>query len=911
MVTKKKKLIIFDGNAIIHRSFHAIPPLTIKSGEMVNAVYGFTSMLLKVFKDLKPDYIAVTFDMFGPTFRHEKFKEYKAKRVKAPQELYDQIGRVHELVEAFSIPIYEQKGFEADDVIGTITKEAKEVEKIIVTGDMDTMQLVDEDTKVYTLKKGLSDTVIYDEAAVKERYGLRPDQMIDYKALRGDPSDNIPGVKGIGEKTAVELLQKFVTLDKIYQALEQDDKSMADVKDRVKELLKKHKQDAQMSKKLATIVCDVPIDFDLAETSVKHYDRDKVVKLFQQLEFKTLLNRLPDVEKGEDIKMVERLRGREIEKSRGQDNKYILVDKETKLNKLIEELRKQKHLCVDTETTGLDERTAKLLGISFSWEKGQAYYVNVENRPEWVKKLKPVLESPQIDKYGHNLKYDWQILKRYGVDLAPLYFDSMIAAYLLSSGRRTYKLEDLVFSELGYEMQPIQDLIGPKGKKQIAMTEVPVDKLSWYSCEDADYALQLSEKLDYELEKQDIHGLMQKIEMPLVKVLGQMELAGIRIDRSFLKSMSVKLNKRLEIIKGKIHKEAGGEFNIASPLQLKEVLFDKLEISTEGLGRTKTGVSSAASELEKLEKKHPIIPMIMEWRELAKLINTYIDALPKLVNTVTGRVHTNFNQTITSTGRLSSSDPNLQNIPIRTDMGKEIRKAFIADRGNKLIAADYSQIELRIIASLANDEKMLDAFNKGEDIHQRTAADINEVAIDKVTPEMRYAAKEINFGIIYGMGVYGLASRTGIDRDEAREFIRRYYESYEAIAHWLEETRRLAHENEYVETLFGRRRYLPELQSHNHMLKAQAERMAVNMPIQGTAADLIKLAMIAIADGLPKVSAEAKMLLQVHDELVFEVPNKEVDKVADYIKKTMENVYKLRAPIDTHIGVGDNWGECK
>ncbi|MFC1662585.1 DNA polymerase I [Patescibacteria group bacterium] len=902
---KRKKLVIIDGNAIIHRSFHAMPPLTTKKGELVNAVFGFTTTLLKAIKDLKPDYITVTFDVSGPTFRHKEYKEYKATRVKAPQELYDQIGRVHEIVEALSIPIYELKGFEADDLIGTITEKVRDVDKIIVTGDMDTLQLVDKDTEVYTLKRGVGDTITYGEKQVIERYGITAEQMTDYKGLRGDPSDNIPGVKGIGEKTAIDLLKTFGSLEEIYQALEKNSPEMNKVKDRIKQLLKDHKKEAKLSKKLATIDRQVPVKFDLSDTFVHKYDRNKVVELFHELEFNSLLNRLPDTD-GSSPRA--ELHNSPVKRS---DARYKLIDDDKELDKLIIQLKKQKFVCVDTETTGLDERTAQLLGVSLCWKKGEAYYINVQDKPGRIKKLKPLLEQNDIQKYGHNLKYDWQVLRRYDIDLYPLSFDSMIAAYLLSAGRRAYKLDDLVFAELGYEMQPIEALLGPKGKKQLAMTEVPLDKLSWYSGEDADYTLRLVEKYDTDLEKEDIHGLFEKIEMPLVKVLGQMELAGIKIDTVFLKQMSKKLNKQIKSLETKIHQQAGKTFNIASPIQLKEILFDKLEISTEGLGRTKTGVSTAAGELEKLQGKHPIIPFIMEWRELSKLTNTYIDALPKLINSVTGRVHTNFNQTITATGRLSSSDPNLQNIPIRTEIGREIRKAFVADRGNTLISADYSQIELRIIASLANDEGMLNAFRKGEDIHKRTAADINEVSIEKVTPEMRYAAKEVNFGIIYGMGVYGLASRTGISREEARDFIQRYYDTHDAIAQWLEDTRMSAYENGYVETLFGRRRHLPDINSSNRMIRSGAERMAVNMPIQGTAADLLKMAMIEIQKGLPKVSSGSRMLLQVHDELVFEVPNNEVKKVSEYVKTTMESVYKLRAPIETHIGAGRNWGECK
>lgn len=905
-MAKSKKLVIFDGNAIIHRSFHAVPQSLITSkGELVNAVYGFASLLLKVMKELKPDYVAVAFDLKGPTFRHKQYKEYKATRVKAPQELYDQIERVHEVVEAFNIPIYELEGYEADDVIGTVTKKVDgDIEKTIVTGDMDTLQLVDTHTKVYTLKKSINDTILYDPAAVKERYGLTPDQMIDYKALRGDPSDNIPGVKGIGEKTAVELLEQFKTLDDLYAAIKKNTPKAQKLKERTRELLTEHERDALMSRELATIVRDAPVKFSLDDTSVQQYNRAQVMKLFQELEFKSLLGRLPEDGNGEE-------RRTEARSTHGKTFDYELINDESSFKSFLAAAEKAPLLCIDTETTSLDERSAQLLGISVAWQEGTAYYLNVRDHKEWLKELKGLFENTSIPKYGHNLKYDWQILKRHGIDLQPLTFDSMIAAYLLSAGRRAYGLKELALTELGYEMQPIEDLIGPKGKDQLTMDKVPVEKVSWYAAEDADWTLRLASKFDTELEKENIKGLFEKIEMPLVPVLGRMELAGIKVDVAFLKKMEKSLKQTLAGVEKKIYKHAGSEFNIGSPIQLKKVLFDNLEISTQGLSRTKTGVSTAAGELEKLEKVHPIIPLIMEWREISKLLSTYVTALPKQVHDQTGRVHTTYSQTIAATGRLSSIDPNLQNIPIRTELGREIRKAFIADKGNVLISADYSQIELRVIASLANDQRMIESFKAGEDIHKRTAADIHNVSLDEVTPEMRYAAKEINFGIIYGMGVYGLASRTGIDREAARDFIQRYYDTHEAIADWLEETRRMAYEQGYVETLFGRRRQLPDIHSHNRQIRAAAERVAVNMPIQGTAADLIKMAMIKIDAELPKKFPNAKMLLQVHDELVFEVPEKEAPAVSQYIKDAMENVYQLRVPVEVHIGTGSNWGECK
>lgn len=903
----KQKLLIIDGNALIHRSFHALPPLTDSKGEPVNAVYGFATSLLKAWKDLKPTHIVATFDMKGPTFRDEMYKEYKATRVKAPDELYVQIPRVKEMVKSFNIPIYEKKGFEADDVIGTITKETKGVENIILTGDMDSMQLVDDHTKVYTMRKGITDTVLYDEQGVKERYALRPDQVIDYKALRGDPSDNIPGVKGIGEKTATELLKEFDTLEDLYTALADNTKKAKALKEGVREKLLTHKSDVFLSKKLATIKRDVPIEFDLEKTALKNYDRNKVADMFRELNFKSLLSKLPEIDAktGKQAVMHFDLSAPAPKKA---GHNYTIVNDDTTWQKFFSALKEQKVFAIDTETTELDPWKAKLLGLSFSWKKGEGWYIVAKD--EWLDKLRPILEDPKIEKVGHNMKFDVKILKLNGVDMT-MSFDTMLASYVLNAGTRQHSLDSLAFAEFGYEMMPIQALIGPKSKKQLSMEDVPLEKLGWYSSEDADFTWRLYEILKPRLEKESITGLFHEIEMPTAAVLVDMELAGIKIDIELLADMGKAMRANLKKIEQKIYSLAGGDFNINSPLQLKEVLFEKLKISTHGVGRTKTGFSTAADELEKMKDAHPIIPLIGQQRELSKLLSTYIEALPEMVNEKTGRIHTDYNQAVAATGRLSSNNPNLQNIPIRTDLGAEIRKAFIADRGKRLISADYSQIELRIIASMAKDEAMMESFRKGEDIHTRTAANINGVPLDKVTHQMRRAAKAVNFGIIYGLGYVGLAQGKGISRDEAKAFIDKYFQIHKNIKQWIESTKKLAHEKGYVETLFGRRRYFPEINSSNGMLVASAERQAINAPIQGTAADLMKLAMIHVHAGLSKVSKESKLLLQVHDELVVEGPMDDVDKVSKFLKKTMENVYTLNVPIEVEVGVGKNWGEAK
>lgn len=926
MPKTKEKFIIIDGNALLHRAFHALPPMTTKDGKVVNAVYGFTSILLKIIKELKPDYLCASFDRKGKTKRAEEFADYKAQRIKQPDELYQQIPIIENILEAFKIPVIDSKkeGYEADDVIGTVvTKLAKEkddIKSIIVTGDLDALQLVNDKVEVFTLKKGISDTITYAPITVKERYGLDPDQLIDYKSLRGDPSDNIPGVRGIGEKTATQLIQKFDTLEKLYEALDKNDKKLSAFKERIINLLKENKKEAYLSKKLVTIQTNLSTNFKLSETKIQGFNKNKVIKLFTDLEFRSLMNKIPVemvVHEKLDEKGTTQPSGGQAEmefikldtRPKNTNLKYQLIDNEKKFASFFSIFENVNEFAVDTETTSLDPWSAKLLGISFSWEKDQAFFV--VNKESWLKKIKPILENYKIKKIGHNLKYDYEILDQVGIKLQGIEFDTLLAAYLLTSGNRNLSLDDLVFSELGYQMQPITDLIGPRGKKQSSMLDVPLEKLSWYAGEDADFTFKLYKILKPRLEKISDLGLLQKMEIPLIPVLSQIEKNGVKINVNFLKEMNKKFSRKIKSLEEKIYKIAGIEFNIASPLQLKEILFDKLEISTDKLKKTKTGISTAAQELKKMRDRHPIINLISEFREYSKLQNTYIKALPKLVNQKTNRVHTSFNQTIAATGRLTSSNPNLQNIPIRTDIGREIRKAFIAERGFRIVAADYSQIELRVIASLANDKKMINYFKNSEDIHTRTAANINKIDLKEVSKQQRRAAKEVNFGVIYGLGSTGLAQRTGITRPEAKIFIEKYFSIHPEIKNWLDKTKELAHELGHVETLFGRRRYLPEINSGIQMLRAAAERMAINMPIQGTAADLLKLAMIEIHEKLPEVSFKSKMILTVHDELVFEVPESEVDKVSKFVKNIMENIYQLRVPIEVDISSAKNWGDCK
>ncbi|MCX6740181.1 MAG: DNA polymerase I [Candidatus Parcubacteria bacterium] len=917
MPKTKSKFILIDGNALVHRAFHALPPLTTKDGELVNAVYGFLTIFFKALKEIKPEYVAVTFDLAKKTFRNEMYAEYKATRVKAPQELYDQIPKIKELLQLLNIPIYELEGFEADDVIGTIchlkTVDRPDIETIIVTGDLDTLQLVDDNTKVYSLKRGLSDVIIYDAKNVASRFdGLKPDQMIDYKSLKGDPSDNIPGVKGIGEKTAINLLKQFKSLDNLYKNIDSNK-----ISESVREKLIEHKDEAFMSYKLATIVKDAPVNFNLNDALVKTYNKQTVIELLQKYQFASLASKLPNL--GNEAGLREEETAAETQKTDKQDYQIIKTDQE--LDSFAKLLNKQKIFAFDTETTGLDPFDLQILGLSICWQAGKAFYIpiaeikgeglfeNIKVNTAWLEKLKPALENPKIKKLGHNVKYDAEVLLNYNIIVTPLVFDPMIADYVLNPGSRGHSLDNLSFVEFGYQKISFSQLTAGEGKKKISITQVPVAKLGNYSCEDADFTWRLYQKFEKKIKSEKLEFILDKIEMPLVPVLIEMEKNGVKIDVKFLKAFSKKLDTQIETISKKIYNLAGQEFNISSPLQLKEILFDKLQISTQGIGRTKTGFSTAADELDKLKGRHEIIDLISEYRELTKLLSTYIDALPELINKKTGRIHTSFNQTITATGRLSSSNPNLQNIPIKTKLGREVRKAIITDPGFKIVSADYSQIELRIVASIANDQNMIKAFENNEDIHTITAANINNVKPEEVTKDMRRAAKEVNFGLMYGMGANGLAARTGITRDQAQQFIAKYFQAFPNIKKYIQETKDFAKENGYVETLFGRRRYLPDIHSGVPNIAAGAERMAINMPIQGTAADLIKLAMINIYEKLSKISLKSKLIMQVHDELVFEVPTAEVSAVSSFIKKEMENVHQFKCPIKVEVESNDNWGK--
>ena len=919
------KFIIIDGNALIHRSFHAIPPtLRTKDGRLVNAVYGFTSFILRAFLELRPEFVVLTLDRAVPTFRHKEYSEYKATRTKAPDELYEQIPIVKEVAKVLDIPIFEKDGFEADDLIGTLAKEAKTAtdwHSIIITGDMDTLQLIDKHTSVYTMSRGFSNSVLYGPDEVKARYGISPNQIVDYKALRGDTSDNIPGVKGIGDKGAVELLQNFKTLDGVYKAAEKDSKK---IKKRTKELLIADKEKAYLSQNLATIDCEVPIKINWDLFRLDSFNEEKAIKLFQELEFRSLLNKLKQVKN-----LHQSLTNKKVDKCQRNKSqkKYHLISTEKGFATFLKNLKKQPAFAVDTETDGLNPLSAKLLGLSFCWKNNEAYYLHLDaHTPQnndlfnyqqdaltehaWLQQLKNILEDEKIKKYGHNLKFDWRVLKNNGVILRGIEFDTLIASYLLHPETRKHDLDSVSLRELQWEKISTEDLIG-KGKNLLSFAQVPVEKMTQYSGEDVDCVWQLQSLLLSQLKKQKLDKLFFELEMPLLTVLAKMEERGINLDPKPLKVLSKKLEKRLNEISKKTYKLASTEFNLNSPKQLQVVLFETLELDKQGLKKTKTGISTADDELKKLRDQHEIIPLIQEYRELSKIQNTYVLALPELINKKDGRIHSNFNQSVAATGRLSSNNPNLQNIPTRSQEGREIRKAFTATKGYKLLSLDYSQIELRLAAHISQDKKMMAAFKNKEDIHTATAASINNVTLEEVSKKMRYEAKAINFGILYGQGPHGLSQGAGISYTEARDFINRYLEVYPGIKKMMAKFIVDAEKHAYAETLFKRRRPLPELNSEITMVRKAAERMAINMPIQGTAADMIKQAMLNIDDFLQGKEKEIQLLIQVHDELIFEVKADKLNEYKEILKKLMTEALPLSIPVIVAASWGDNWADLK
>jgi DNA polymerase I len=1025
---KRKKLVLIDGHAIIHRAFHAVPEdLSTSSGEPVNATFGFTSMLMKALLEEKPDYIAVTFDRSAPTFRHSAYALYKAHRPALPDNMKPQFARIHEVVQSFGIQIYEKDGFEADDVLGTLSVQVGQlgVDTIIYTGDMDTLQLVKDHVLVKVAKRGISEVTEYNQAEVEARYGFAPQKLPDFKGLVGDKSDNIPGVPGIGEKTASRLLMEYGDLETILAHVDK-------LKPKEQKLLREASEQARQSKFLATIVLDVPVQLDLDACQLTHINSEKVLALFRQLEFRTLVERVlalfrqlgihtspdqttqaaqtthadtatseqhghatteadnllyappiglvpimpPPLPPGEvslhvtaghapsstitktanvahtsktaletsehgllQLSLFEAEQHSEIvhklhlptpaqttlflDGDARQQTNTMIVNTEESLCVLIHSLYGAGAFAFDTETSSEDPRLAALVGCSFAIAPGEAYYLPVGHRmtldgqepgPQLplayvLKQLKPLLEDQTIHKYMHNAKYDLAILARHGVNLQGLAFDTMLGAYLTDPGRRGLGLKDQAFQRLGHVMTPISELIG-SGSKMISMAQVPVRKVADYAGADADMTLRLVEPIRLQLQQHSLMDLYTNIELPLISVLMQMELYGVALDADFLRQFGETLQDQLHTVEQHIYEAVGHRFNINSTKQLAEVLFVELKLPTGK--KTKTGYSVNVDVIESLRGKHPVIDHLLEYRQLNKLKSTYIDGLLELIDSTTGRVYTSFNQTIASSGRLSSSNPNLQNIPVRTELGRQIRRAFIADPSYVLLTADYSQFELRILSGITHEPRLVEAFTKEEDIHMITASSLFGIPVEGVTKDQRRLAKTVVYAVLYGQSAFGLSQITSMTNAESAEFIKRFHETFPNIKLYVDSTLQQAHTQGYVNTLYGRKRFFPDMHALSYTERQALEREATNMPIQGSNADLIKRAMLQLQHALKQSCMKTRMILQVHDELVFEVPVEELDHAKKLIKTVMEHVdLRLDVPIKVDMKVGRNWYEAE
>lgn len=920
-----EKLFLLDAYALIYRAYYAFikNPRINSKGFNTSAILGFVNTLEEVLRKENPTHIGIAFDPSGPTFRHEAYEAYKAQREETPEAIRQSVPVIKDIIRAYHIPILEIAGYEADDVIGTLATEAgkRGINTYMMTPDKDYGQLVGEHVFMYRPKYGDKDFEVMGVEEVKAKFDIQsPLQVIDMLGLMGDTADNIPGCPGVGEKTAQKLIAQFGSIENLLAHTDE-------LKGAIKKKVEENKEQITFSKFLATIKTDVPIALDMEALKREEPDEEELRRLFEMLEFRSLIDRVIKTEKKAPSSPAAQpdLFGFFAEEDTADAKNsiltrledlsydYQLVDNKEEMAILAEKLLAQNFFSLDTETTGIDPITAELVGMSFSFAENQAFYVPVPaNREEAltiVNIFKPAFENPDSLKIGQNIKYDLIMLANYGVTLKGKMFDTMIAHYVLQPELRHGK-DYLAEIYLKYETIKIEELIGAKGKKQGNMRDLAPEAVYKYACEDADVTLKLKQVLENELEKNGVKKLFEEIEMPLVPVLAYMERNGVRIDTEALKETSRHFTARMNQIEEEVHQLAGMEFNIASPKQVGEVLFDRLKI-VEKAKKTKTGQYVTSEEvLESLRGKHEIVGKILEHRGLKKLLGTYIDALPQLINPATGRIHTSFNQTVTATGRLSSSNPNLQNIPIRNEDGKEIRKAFIPDEGCEFFSADYSQIELRIMAHLSNDPHMIEAFQKDQDIHAATAAKIYKVKLEEVTREQRSKAKTANFGIIYGISVFGLAERLNVDRKEAKALIDGYFENYPNVKAYMDQSIQEAREKGYIETIFKRKRYLPDINSKNAVVRGYAERNAINAPIQGSAADIIKVAMIRIYQRFQEEGIRSKMILQVHDELNFSVLPEEKEKVQQIVISEMEDAYKMKAPLRADHGWGHNWLEA-
>ena len=924
-----EKLFLLDAYALIYRAYYALikNPRINSKGFNTSAIMGFVNTLEDVLKKEQPTHIGIAFDPAGPTFRHEAFEQYKAQREETPEAIRLSVPIIKDIIRAYRIPILEVSGFEADDVIGTLATEAGKqgIKTYMMTPDKDYGQLVSDNVFMYRPKYGDKEFEVMGVEEVKAKFDIQsPLQVIDMLGLMGDSADNIPGCPGVGEKTAQKLIAQFGSIENLLEHIHE-------LKGAIKTKIENNRQQIEFSKFLATIKTDVPVTLDMESLKRKSINEEELRKIFEELEFRTLIDRILKSEKKTAVstsptsssqgdlfgffasESTDDSKNSILQSLETLKYDYQLIDTEEKRADFLQNILTKDFFSFDTETTGTEPITAELVGMSFSYAENQAFYVpvpaNREEAQKIVDQFKPLLENKQTLKIGQNIKYDMLVLGNYGIEVQGPLFDTMIAHYVLQPELH-HGMDYLAEVYLKYNTIKIEELIGPKGKNQKNMRDLSPASVYKYACEDADVTLKLKSILEKELKTNGVEELFWNIEMPLVPVLAYMERNGVRIDTNALKETSTHFTARMHQIEEEVHQLAGIEFNIASPKQVGEVLFDRLKI-TEKAKKTKTGQYVTSEEvLESLRGKHEIVGKILEHRGLKKLLGTYIDALPLLINPQTGHIHTSFNQTVTATGRLSSSNPNLQNIPIRNEEGKEIRKAFIPDEGCEFFSADYSQIELRIMAHLSGDPHMIEAFQKELDIHAATAAKIYKEEISEVTREQRSKAKTANFGIIYGISVFGLAERLNVDRKEAKELIDGYFANYPHVKEYMDQSIRIAKEQGYIETIFKRKRYLPDINSHNAVVRGYAERNAINAPIQGSAADIIKVAMIQIYQRFRTEGIKSKMILQVHDELNFSVLPEEKQKVQQIVIEEMERAYKMKVPLRADCGWGQNWLEA-
>lgn len=898
----KKKLFIIDGHALCYRAYFAFikNPLVNSSGQNTSAIFGFSRMIFTLIRDQNPDYFAIAFDPPVKSFRFKLYDEYKANRQKMPPDLKSQIEEIKNLVKAIGIPVIESSDFEADDVLGTVAEKysSPDVDVYLVTGDKDAYQLINDNVKIYANKKGISDFEIYTSDNIAEKTGLHPELIIDYMALMGDSSDNIPGVKGVGEKTALKLITEYSSLENIYENIES-------IKGKTKTLLEDGKDMAFLSRDLVSIRKDVPIDLTIDELRFNGLNTEKAVEYFNSLEMNSII-------RDYFSETAQQENSTEHEKKN-----YKTIRTHEELSTMIKELEQAGLFAFDTETDSIKAVEAELVGMSFSIKEKGGWFLPLQSRglfseefPEpsiSISMIKPVLENPDLKKIGQNIKYDFMVLKNAGINLKGIFFDTMIASYLINPSELRHNMDDLAEKYLNYKTITFKELVGT-GKNAIALTDLPMDKLAEYAIEDADITMRLYNIFAPMLKENGLEKLFNEIELPLINVLAEMEIAGVKIDTLHFDVMKKNTLAMLNDIEKNIYREADQEFNINSTKELSAILFDKLGLRT--VKKTKTGFSTDIKVLETLQGTHPIIDYLISYRTLNKLQNTYIESLPKLISKKTGRIHTSFNQTVAATGRLSSSDPNLQNIPARDDYGKKIRTGFVPEKGSIIMSADYSQIELRLAAHFSNDENMLLAFSKGIDIHNMTASSVFGVPIDEIKSDMRRKAKIINFATIYGVSPYGLSQQAEISIKDAAIFIEKYFQTYPGFKDYIDRTISFAKKHGYVETLCGRRRPVPEINSTTSFMREGAERAAINMPIQGTSADMIKIAMINIQNDLADKKMKSKMIIQVHDELVFEAKKDELESLKSIVTDRMEKALELNVPVVVDIGLGENWGEA-